>query len=153
MNSVAAILFALLPLAVLAARDDTKVVYYVYYSDDQCETQTAGVVGKVAGEDFLGVGGRSLDGKCSEEVVCLLDADSSLCQSLNRTNSGNGHLDVDEYGVVVECKLEIARLLVMPSVSLRLTTQVIHPIQTSLSVRQFRTSVSRHRSTQIATSD
>jgi len=97
------LLFASVP-TLAAAEKENRVVYYVYFSDDKCEVDTAGIIGKVAGEKFLGVGGMSETGRCAEEVVCLMDADSELCQSLTRTNSGNGHLDVDEFGVVVECE-------------------------------------------------
>lgn len=95
---------ALSCLSVVVAEDENVIAYYLYFSDDKCETDTAGIVAKVADEPFLGVGGLSPAGKCSEEVVCLMDNESDLCQSLNRTNSGNGSILVDDFGVIVECK-------------------------------------------------
>lgn len=92
-------------LLVLAAGQEYDFLYYIYYSDSECNSATAGVVGKVAGESFVGVGGRSADGICSEEAICLMDDQSELCQSLARTANGTVDLDVDDFGVIVECKL------------------------------------------------
>lgn len=91
-------------LAVLSAGENPSIAYYLYFSDDQCRTELAGLVAKVAGEPWTGVGGLSPSGKCSEEVVCQMDNESDLCQSLNRTNSGVGSILVDDFGVIVECK-------------------------------------------------
>lgn len=97
-----AILTALL---VLSTGEEYDFLYYIYYSDSECSSATAGVVGKVAGESFVGVGGRSANEICSEEAICLMDDKSDRCQSLARTANGTVQLDVDDFGVIVECKL------------------------------------------------
>jgi hypothetical protein len=88
----------------LIVAEEYDFLYYIYYSDATCSSETAGVVGKVAGEAFLGVGGKSPVGSCAQEAVCLMDYQSDRCQKLARTANGTVNLDVDDFGVIVECK-------------------------------------------------
>jgi hypothetical protein len=90
-------------LSILSAADEYDFLYYIYYSDAECLEQTAGVVGKVAGEAFVGVGGKSAEQICAEEAICLMDDQSESCQKLERTANGTVNLDVDDFGVIVEC--------------------------------------------------
>jgi hypothetical protein len=94
---------------ILTVTGEYIFLYYIYYSDAAYSSETAGVVGRVAAGAFLGVGGNSSESNSAKENVCLMDYQSERCQKLARTVNATVDLDIDNFGVIVECKWQQLR--------------------------------------------
>ena len=79
-------------------------LYVVYYENAGCGNGSAiSMIGFTSDEEELLYGGRSQEGSCALESICLVDWKSSQCQDLQRTKAGNMTFSIGKEGFVFQC--------------------------------------------------